>query len=125
MLTGSITPKTYRLLNELVAALPELDNSQNKGGLERAKLVLEHNKYDAIGIWESYGSVISIRKIDGTLSTLERDWVAGDILEVLAGDREARTSAGYFMIHTYSDPGDEEYEIEPDRYVDQYHLVRD
>lgn len=119
MLNGTISPKTYGLLNQFVAHLPALGKplqpesgdspAEYLIGLEHLKLILEKSDYLTAGIWERSGQACYIRGLTEPLTGLERAWVEEVVLEYFDHWPHGQ---GYFCIHERPGESGEEDDVE-------------
>ena len=96
MLTDSISPKTYRLLNLSTDRVPSLIHKRCELGLERLKHTLEQDSHKSYGIYLRCGSATSTECLDGDLSTQQRQNVSSMIDKTTDLDE----CTGYYFIHS-------------------------
>ena len=100
MLSDSITPKTYRLLNTTTTSLPSLIHPQCDGGLERLKRLLEEDSHVSYGIYFKSGSAMYVQCLDGEIIGGQRE----NVVSMVTQTTNSHECAGYYFIH----PSEEE-----------------
>jgi hypothetical protein len=99
MLDGTISFKTYRLLNVSVAECPPLANENHVEKLERLKLMLEKDNHVAFGTYQAYGKAAYVRVEDGKIGSTEMAFVRS----VLKSDESPVLRLGYWFCHLDQD----------------------
>lgn len=101
MATNYISPKTWKLLNQVTDNVPGLDTSELDYAFNRLSYILESDTHKSFGTYIKCGSATSVQCLDGSLDADERNEVA-NLISLTTDLQEVN---GYYFIHEGDEPG--------------------